>query len=993
MDGMLSAYGRGRDAALDVLHRREPRRELAAGRGRARLRGRVERHPLRRGRDDRDGRLDLRGGGRHQGQRRPRRRPRSWSATTRATSTRSTPRPGAQRWRYTGGQRFYGGPAVSGGTLVIGDVGGAVIALDAAHRARALASRHRGLRLLLARHRRRDGLHRLLRRRLRGPRPRRTGVALVVRRGRADLGLGDGRGRRRLHRRPRPPGHPAAHVRPRHGDRGGAIPRRRRPLLARGRRRRDPLPGGDAASSMPTATRRRKAALWVGAVASWRCCWSPRRCWGTGFTRGWFDSGKRRGHLGGLRAPEGPGGGGRHAGAWPEYGFDARRAPAPTRPSTSPPPFRRAWSFDAGSLVEFPPVIADGRAVVGHQRRPRARPRHPHRARAVAGASCAGASPPRRPSRATCALFTTMRGDVIALRRAPPASSVWRRAGRRRRRVVAARGRGLGATSARSRRRVMRLDARTGGVRWSVAGARRRQGEPRPRRAATWSSATTRATSTAFRRSDGRESWRAQSPGERAARVRGASTAGPAVAYGRVFIGNVNGRVLALDARHRRGRLGARARRLRLRERRRRRPHRVRGQLRPAPATRSTPSPASVRWSFDAGERISGSASVVGDVVYVSTLAGSPRRRPHLRPRRPPPGGACSTFPDGRYSPAVAIDGLLVLTGVRTLYGLRRGDRRAARARRGRSSRSSGWSRGCWASPARSSWRPPTARPGATDAYVNSLLIVNAVAAILLYTLVTLIIPTFQRERADRGADSAWRLVSALAVWVGGLPGGAVGGRRDLARGAAALFHLDPAREAARPRSSSASWRPALALQGFSAIFTAMLQIHGRFAGPAAVGVAFNLGIIVGVVDRARPASASRPPAWGVVLGATLQVVLQLPQFWRLLREAACAPGADPPAARAPWGCSPCRWWGRRCCSRSTASPTSSSPRRLEAGRVSALSFANALGQAPRVALLLPAADPALPADRAPGLRGARGRGPAARSGASPACSAWWRSR
>ncbi|HEX2503781.1 MAG TPA: hypothetical protein VHK00_07555, partial [Miltoncostaeaceae bacterium] len=32
---------------------------------------------------------------------------------------------------------------------------------------------------------------------------------------------------------------------------------------------------------------------------------------------------------------------------------------------------------------------------------------------------------------------------------------------------------------------------------------------------------------------------------------------------------------------------------------------------------------------------------------------------------------------------------------------------------------------------------------GATDAFVNSLLIVNTVAAVLLYTLVTLIIPIF----------------------------------------------------------------------------------------------------------------------------------------------------------------------------------------------------------------------------------------------------------
>ena len=76
-----------------------------------------------------------------------------------------------------------------------------------------------------------------------------------------------------------------------------------------------------------------------------------------------------------------------------------------------------------------------------------------------------------------------------------------------------------------------------------------------------------------------------------------------------------------------------------------------------------------VRWSFDAGERISGSASVIGDVVYTSTLARVPSRgRTFGLDART--GRRLLTFPDGRYSPAVGIDGMLVMTGVRTLYGL-----------------------------------------------------------------------------------------------------------------------------------------------------------------------------------------------------------------------------------------------------------------------------------------------------------------------------------
>ena len=76
-----------------------------------------------------------------------------------------------------------------------------------------------------------------------------------------------------------------------------------------------------------------------------------------------------------------------------------------------------------------------------------------------------------------------------------------------------------------------------------------------------------------------------------------------------------------------------------------------------------------VSWSFDAGERISGSASVVGDVVYVSTLAKDPSKGRTFG-LDAASGKRVLTFPDGRYSPAVGVDGILVMTGVRTLYGL-----------------------------------------------------------------------------------------------------------------------------------------------------------------------------------------------------------------------------------------------------------------------------------------------------------------------------------
>ncbi len=140
------------------------------------------------------------------------------------------------------------------------------------------------------------------------------------------------------------------------------------------------------------------------------------------------------------------------------------------------------------------------------------------------------------------------------------------------------------------------------------------------------------------------------------------------MAYGRVFIGNINGRVLGLD--------------------------RDTGEVAWVRAlddyVYSSPAVADrlvyvgsydhhlyaldavtgeVRWRFDAGERISGSASVVGKVVYVSTLAKDPSKGRTFG-LDALTGERLLTFPDGRYSPAVGVDGILVMTGVRTLYGL-----------------------------------------------------------------------------------------------------------------------------------------------------------------------------------------------------------------------------------------------------------------------------------------------------------------------------------
>ena len=625
--------------------------------------------------------------------------------------------------------------------------------------------------------------------------------------------------------------------------------------------------------------RPRRRALWIG-LGALALVLIAAGVLGLGLVRGWFDSGSVEGTTVGFEPAEAPRGQS-DAGSWPEFGFDARRTRA--NPALDlPPPFRRRWSYDAGSLLEFPPVLADGRAIVGTNaglglaidlKTGRELWRVDLRGRVASSPAMAG----------DLVLFTTKRGGVLALE-AATGRLVWRRSlgsASESSPLVVGGSAYLGEISGR----VVRLDVRTGGVRWSAKAS----GPVKASLALTGPNVVVgdyAGRVTAFRRSDGRVVWRTTSPGERL-RGPGRFYAGPAVAYGRVYLGNVNGRVVALDedtgevawvrvvggfvyssaaVSDRRVFVGSYDHHLRALDA-------VTGR---------------VVWSVDVGERISGSPSVIGDLVYVSTLARDPADGRTLA-LDTATGRRVLTFPDGRYSPAVAIRG--PAGADRRADALRPDPPRMTITRLARAaaivavlgmvSRLLGYFReavlaGTYGASAQA------------DAFVDALLIVNAFAAILLYALVTLVIPVFQSEREDAGEDSAWRLISALAGWVGVLLVLVSSFCAIWPEAPAALFHLDPER-AAICAELIRIMAPALALQGFSALFTAMLQIHGRFAGPAAVGIAFNLGII-GAIVVFHNRIGIEAAAWGVVIGATAQVVLQLPQFARLLRNARARP-------------------------------------------------------------------------------------------------------
>jgi putative peptidoglycan lipid II flippase len=242
------------------------------------------------------------------------------------------------------------------------------------------------------------------------------------------------------------------------------------------------------------------------------------------------------------------------------------------------------------------------------------------------------------------------------------------------------------------------------------------------------------------------------------------------------------------------------------------------------------------------------------------------------------------------------------------------------------------------------------------DVFANSLFLVNTVAALLLYSLVTLIIPVFEQEREERDEASAWGLLWAVGAWVvvGLCALGALAAAWP--QGPTALFHLDHQRAALMEhlvRIMSAG----LALQGISALLTAVLQSQRRFVGPAVVGVAFNLGVILGLVIGGRSVEAA---AWGMVAGAAAQVLFQLPQLIAVLRHAPGRPAWRHPRLRG-FGTLALPVLAASLAQQINGFTDKLFASSLDFGRTAALNYANAAGSAPRTVLLMPLLAPVFP--------------------------------
>jgi outer membrane protein assembly factor BamB len=353
---------------------------------------------------------------------------------------------------------------------------------------------------------------------------------------------------------------------------------------------------------------------------------------------------------------------------WPTYGL----VPERTRSIAGlglRPPFRRIWTYHATSLIEFPPAIGYGRlyfatnagdfTAVNTRTGKRAWRYRSHRCVAAAPAIhdlvVIQAFMNRPPCNA--AGGHGLDGEVIAFA-AGFGKIRWRtRIGPTESSPLVAHGL---VYVGDWRGKVYALDERTGKIRWSfrtggaVKGAVALSGK-------RLFVGSYDGHLYCLDAATGRRIWRASAQPRLGSNGRFYST--PAVAYGRVYVGSTDGKVYSF---------GARSGKLRWSQS-------TGGYVYASPAVWGRlvfagsygksfyaldAATGDVRWRFRANGPISGSATVIDGVVYFATL----RRKTYALAAAS--GKLLWTYPDGKYTPAVADAQRLYLVGYGQVYGM-----------------------------------------------------------------------------------------------------------------------------------------------------------------------------------------------------------------------------------------------------------------------------------------------------------------------------------
>jgi outer membrane protein assembly factor BamB len=363
---------------------------------------------------------------------------------------------------------------------------------------------------------------------------------------------------------------------------------------------------------------------------------------------------------------------------WPRYGYDAARTRYFASGRRLDPPFRMGWKFDDFALLEFPPVIYGHTLFLvddyGSAKALDARTGHKLWERKVG--TLAAASPAlgvtqgllfvpilstnanargsQAPGNGRLIALSMKTGRVVWSHTVPPGTEssplAWKNS------VYFGDQNGT----------VYSLRARDGHVNWTYSAHGAVKGGPSLAYGRLYFGDYA-GRAYALNPNNGHQIWAVTTSGGDFGFGSGNFYSTPAVAFGRVYMGNTDGRVYSFGART--GQVAWATT--------------TGAYVYASPAVADIPGvgptvyegsydgnfyafnaqSGAIRWSHSVGGRISGSATIVGDIVYLSNLGAKNTIGLDVHTGRQRFG-----FPDGAFNPVVCDDGTLYLTGYSKLY-------------------------------------------------------------------------------------------------------------------------------------------------------------------------------------------------------------------------------------------------------------------------------------------------------------------------------------
>jgi outer membrane protein assembly factor BamB len=364
--------------------------------------------------------------------------------------------------------------------------------------------------------------------------------------------------------------------------------------------------------------------------------------------------------------------------AWPRYGFDAQRTHFYPGPNPPEPPLHIGWRFQDYALLEFPPVIYgnnlyliddDGSAKAIDKRTGQ-------KLWETKVGTLAAASPALGVSQGLM-YVTLLSRNANAVQTQVPGNGVIAALSMKTGHIVWSRALPAGSESSPiawgdavyfgdQSGTVYSLNATTGQVNWTYHASGAVKGGPALANGVLYFGDYS-GRAYAVNAANGRQIWAVNTTGADFGFGSGNFYSTPAVAFGRVYMGNTDGRVYSFAQKT--------------------------GQLAWATATGAYvyASPAiadipglgptvylgsydgnfyafnaqsgSVRWKHPAGGKISGSATIVGNVVYYSDLGTKTTAGLDVRT-----GRQVFSFPDGAFNPVVCDARTIYLSGYTMLY-------------------------------------------------------------------------------------------------------------------------------------------------------------------------------------------------------------------------------------------------------------------------------------------------------------------------------------